>query len=125
MDSPRYRERENVQKFLKDVEAYFTELLDMPFRMRTFSTSANSPTAEYFTCGSIFVLFGPMYGDEEGYTNLKETQKAFVLRELEKIFDTEGAYCWEQPYWGHLSGKTFHYQFRIWLKSNSATSPSI
>ena len=134
---PKYRGCEDNEKFLKDVEAYFTDLFGglsifgTSFRMREepFMTTATDYRLittdegdeigwEYYDIdcyvGSTFTLDGPTHGDEESYSSAwDEDKKAFIIRKLEAIFDEKGAYCRETPYKDKYFGEMYHYEFRI------------
>ena len=133
---PKYRGCEDNEKFLKDVEAYFTDLFGgrsifgTSFRMReepvtTTVTDSRLITTdegdeigrEYYDVdcyvGSTFALDGPVSGEEKGYTTFSEAKKAFIIRKLEAIFDEKGAYCRETPYKDKAFGEMYHYEFRI------------
>lgn len=135
-DYPKYRGCEDSEKFLKDVEAYFTDvfggrsIFGTSFRMREEPIMDKATTSRMITTdegdeigweehdvdvyvGSTFILDGPTHGDEESYTTLDEDKKAFILRKLEAIFDEKGAYCKEIPFKDSVFGECYHYEFRI------------
>lgn len=135
-DYPKYRDCEDIEKFLKDVESYFTDLFHgrsifgTSFRMREERTIDQATTCEMIYTdegdeigleerdvdvyiGSTFILDGPTHGDEEGYTAFSEDMKAFILSKLEAIFDKKGAYCWETSHENEAFGILFHYEFKI------------
>lgn len=137
-DYPKYRGCVDVEKFQKDVEAYFTDLFGghsifgTSFRMREQPFMDKATTSRMITndegdeigweerdvdvyIGSTFTLDAPTYGEEEGYTSINEDMKTFILRKLEAIFDEKGAYCHERPYEkpDPLHEGLFHYEFII------------
>lgn len=135
-DYPKYRGCEDSEKFLKDVEAYFTDvfggrsIFGTSFRMREEPIMDKATTSRMITTdegdeigweehdvdvcvGSTFILDGPTHGDEESYTTLDEDKKAFIIRKLEAIFDEKGAYCKEIPFKDSVFGECYHYEFRI------------
>ena len=138
-DYPKYRGCEDSEKFLKDVEAYFTDLFNghsvfgTAFRMterHTFDKADTSYMAHNSEgdeigwveresdvyIGTTFTLSGPVSGEEKGYTTFSEDMKAFILRKLEAIFGEKGAYCKEEQFPENdnpVVGETFHYQFKI------------
>ena len=135
-DYPKYRGCEDSEKFLKDVEAYFTDvfggrsIFGTSFRMREEPIMDKATTTRMITTdecddigseerdvdvyvGSTFILDGPTHGDEESYTTLDEDKKAFIIRKLEAIFDEKGAYCKEIPFKDSVFGECYHYEFRI------------
>lgn len=137
-DYPKYRGCEDEEKFMEDVEAYFSNLFrgrsifGTPFRIReqpfmdkaTNSTMITTDEGDEIGweehdvdvyIGSTFTLDCPTYGDEEGYTSISEDMKAFILRKLEAIFNEKGAYCRERPCEkpDQLHEGLFHYEFRI------------
>lgn len=135
---PKYQGSEDGEKFLQEVADYFTDLFGgrsifgLSFRMRENPTFDKADTSymKYndegdemgwveresdVYIGSTFILDGPTYGDEEGYTSINEDMKAFILRKLEAIFNEKGAYCKERPCEkpDPLHEGLFHYEFRI------------
>ena len=136
-DYPKYRGCEDEEKFLKDVEAYFTDvfggrsIFGTSFRMREEPLITQATNTRLITTdegdeigwedydvdcyvGSTFILDGPTYGDKESYsTGWDEDEKAFILRKLEVIFDEKGAYCNEIPHKDSFLGECYHYEFKI------------
>lgn len=112
---------EDDDEFMKDVEAYFTELDFQHFRMKQYIDIAKlvgrDDDDEVDCCvGSTFVLDGPTYDNEEGYNSAwDEEKKTFFRRKLEAIFNKKGASCREIPNKEDDFGKTYHYEFSIYI----------